>query len=257
MNASQVHCSNCGVLVPANDINIKTMTGKCVVCDHVFNISSHSQGTRDFDNSPPPRPKNISIESGMGNDLSGAKQDINPYFNYGESLHLKIRWFTPMLFVAIFFCIAWDSFLVCWYSVAFTQPNTPWIMIVFPICHVAVGVGLTYSTIASLFNSTHIIADQHVLSIKHGPVPWWANKELNAKDIRKLTIEQSDATYQNNRSRSSFKIVADVNGEEIQLLARIEHSHARYIAYQLAKQIKVDITSTEGNFRLADANPIH
>lgn len=146
-----------------------------------------------------------------------------------------------MLLGLIFFCIAWDSFLVCWYSVAFTQPDTPWIMIVFPIGHLAVGVALTYSTIAGLFNSTHIYADQHVVTIKHGPVPWWANKELNGKDIRKLTIEQSDTTYQNNRSRSSFTIVADVNGEETQLLTRIEHSHARYIAYQLAKQIKVDL----------------
>ena len=244
MSASQVHCSNCGVLVPADDINIKTMTGKCVACDHIFDIASPwSQENRDFDNSPQPRPKHISIESGSGNKSSFAQQDINPYFSYGESLHLKIRWFTPMLIVLIFFCIAWDSFLVFWYWAAFTQPNTPLtlIMVIFPICHVVVGVGLTYGTIASLFNSTHILISQHVVKIKHGPVPWWANKELNAKDIRKLMIEKSYPSHQNNGSQSSFKIVADVNGEETQLLTRLEHSHARYIAYQLAKQIKVDV----------------
>ena len=255
MNASQVHCFNCGVLVPAVDINIKAMTGKCVACDHIFDIASPSthndfdrgvtKRTRDFDNSPPPRPKNISIESGPANELSAGTKDVNPFFNnYGELLHLKIRWFTPMLFGIIFFCIAWDSFLVFWYSIALTQPNTPWIMIVFPICHVAVGVGLTYSTIASLFNSTHIIADQHVLSIKHGPVPWWANKELNVKDIRKLMIRKSHNTYQNHNSQISFKVVADVNGEETPLLNRLEQSHARYIAYQLAKQTKVDLKQT-------------
>jgi len=241
MNASQVHCSNCEVLVPAGDINIKTMTGKCVACDHIFDISS----PLTHNNSPPPRPKNISIESGPADDLSVATKNINPYFDYGDSLHLKFRWFTPAIFMLIFFCIAWDSFLVFWYWAAFTQPNTPLMMIIFPIGHLAAGVGLTYGTIASLLNTTHVFISQHVVTIKHGPVPWWANKEINVKDIRKLMIEKSNTTYQNNRTLSTFKIMADVNGEEKQLLTRLEHAHARYIAYQLAKQIKVDLASTD------------
>jgi len=240
MNASQVHCLNCGTLVPASDINIKTMTGKCAACDHIFNINSPSTNN---DNSPPPRPKNISIESGSRDDFPGTQQDSNPFFKHGESLYLKFRWFTPMLFGLVFFCIAWDAFLVFWYSTALTQADTPWIMIVFPIGHLAVGVGLTYSTIAGLLNTTHVYADQHVVSVKHGPVPWRGNKEIPAKDIRKLTIEHSLTAHRNNSSQSSFKIMADVNGAETQLLARLEHSQARYIAYQLAKQIKVDLTS--------------
>ena len=54
-------------------------------------------------------------------------------------------------------------------------------------------------------------------------------------------IRKSHNTYQNHNSQISFKVVADVNGEETQLLNRLEQSHARYIAYQLAKQIKVDV----------------
>jgi len=242
MNTSQVHCTNCSTLVPASDININTMTGKCAACDHIFKVNSPATHN---DDSPPPRPKNISVESGTGNGSPGAKQEIYPYFNHGESLHLKMRWFTPMLFGLILFCVVWDSFLVFWYSTALAHGNTPWIAIVFPIGHLAVGIGLTYSTIAGLLNTTHVLADQQVVTIKHGPVPWRGNKELNVKDIRKLTIEHSLVARQNNLPQGSFQIVANVNGEETQLLTRLEHSHARYIAYQLAKQIKVDVTSTD------------
>ena len=57
-------------------------------------------------------------------------------------------------------------------------------------------------------------------------------------------IRKSHNTYQNHNSQISFKVVADVNGEETQLLNRLEQSHARYIAYQLAKQTKVDLKQT-------------
>jgi hypothetical protein len=40
------------------------------------------------------------------------------------------RWFTPSVIFLVFFCIAWDSFLIFWYSMAFNSKHVPWIAVV-------------------------------------------------------------------------------------------------------------------------------
>ena len=235
MNSSQVFCANCDALISAENINIKAMAAKCSSCDHVFNLASPSLSKQldegfskdDLGNAAPARPKSITTETGFGGDL-----------------HLKRSWFSPMLFVMLIFCCVWDSFLFFWYSVAFTQPNTPWIMVVFPIGHVAAGVVLTYTVIAGFLNKTYIIADHLSISVKHQPVPWLGSKEIYAKDIRQLTIESDAYGNQyghNRRAMERFKIMADVNGEETKVLGGLGQSEARYIAFEIGKKIKVDI----------------
>jgi hypothetical protein len=99
------------------------------------------------------------------------------------------RWFNFAVLFLIPFCIAWNSFLIFWYSIALSG-NTPWIMAVFPIVHVAVGVGLTYYTLATLFNTTSIIAGQGILRIRHAPLPWMGNTELSTRDFSQLYCKE-------------------------------------------------------------------
>jgi len=99
-----------------------------------------------------PRPKEVSLQ----------KQ--------GDRLELSWRWFSWKYLPLVFFCVAWDSFLCFWYSMAFST-SAPWIMIVFPIAHVAVGVGLTYYTLAGFLNRSQVILDRTSFSVTHGPLP--------------------------------------------------------------------------------------
>ena len=117
----------------------------------------------------------------------------------------------------------------------------PWLMIVFPIGHVAVGVGLTYSVIAGFLNKTHIFADQHTVIVNHRPVPWLGNKEMNAKDINRLSLQRAASQNSSGRGYESFNVMADVNGEETKLLGGLQPSEARYIAHELSQLLKVDL----------------
>ncbi len=235
MSSSQVYCVNCDAFIPAVDINIKTMAAKCASCDHIFSIA------------PPANPDSRSyFDFGMGSELSGAFDGEPPRpkrilveSGPGTELYLKKRWFSPAVIALLIFGIAWDSFLVFWYSIAFTQPDTPWIMIVFPIGHLAVGVAITYTAIAGLINTTHIIADKYSISVRHRPIPWFGNKEIDFKDIRRLAVER-DTYNQHDTPTQQYKIMADVDGTEVKLLSGLEPSEARYIAYQFSKQVKVD-----------------
>src|SRR5690349_11378767 len=58
-------------------------------------------------------------------------------------LSVSWRWFTPAAFFLVFFCVAWDGFLVFWYGMAAKQ-GAPLVFFLFPLIHVSVGVGISY-----------------------------------------------------------------------------------------------------------------
>ena len=56
-------------------------------------------------------------------------------------------------------------------------------MIVFPIAHVAVGVALTYSTLAGFINHTDLEVTLDKLTTHHGPLPWTGQMSFPTKEI--------------------------------------------------------------------------
>ncbi len=107
----------------------------------------------------------------------------------GDGVELRLRWFTPAVWFLLFFVITWDGFLVFWYSIAL-RDGAPWIMAVFPIAHLAVGVGLTYFVVATFLNTTTVTATRDRLRVRHGPVPWVGNLELASDDLAQLFCKE-------------------------------------------------------------------
>lgn len=107
-------------------------------------------------------------------------------------LAVSYRWRNPVAYFLIFFCLFWDGFLVMWYGIGLTSGGgMPAMFFLFPLIHVAVGVGLTYYTICLFVNKTLIRADQRTLSVKHSPLPWpRGNKEMAVRDIQQLFVQE-------------------------------------------------------------------
>jgi len=127
-----------------------------------------------------PRPRNVTIQ----------KQ--------GDRVELSWRWFSRKYLPLAFFCIAWDGFLCFWYSIAFST-GAPWIMIVFPIAHLAVGVGLTYSTLAGFLNRSYVVIDKDTFSVSHAPLPWLGNLRVPVSQVKQLYCKEKrgkQTTYQ-------------------------------------------------------------
>jgi DNA-directed RNA polymerase subunit RPC12/RpoP len=104
----------------------------------------------------------------------------------GQSARIVRRWFSLKYVPMAFFCVAWDAFLCFWYSMAFSQANVPWIMVVFPIAHLAVGVGLSYATLAGFVNRTVLEVEREEISLWHEPLPWTGQKDLKTADVKQF-----------------------------------------------------------------------
>jgi DNA-directed RNA polymerase subunit RPC12/RpoP len=159
-------CPSCGGKVTVTQ---GTMRYKCEYCGNEFIIPQTTPQPEYQSTQRPrvPKPDDISIERD------------------GQAVRLVRRWFTWTLIPAAFFCVAWDSFLFFWYGMAFSG-KAPWIMIVFPIAHVAVGIGLTYSTLAGLLNRTYIEIDANEMAIWHDPLPWTGETKVPVREIAQL-----------------------------------------------------------------------
>jgi hypothetical protein len=165
-------CPRCGSEIQADDVNLANLVAKCRQCNEVFNFAG--QVDEPAGKQPAakhtervPQPPGVWIEDD------------------GDRRRIVRRWFTWVIVFLVFFCIAWDGFLVFWYSMVL-EGDAPWIMAVFPIIHLAVGVGLTYFTLAGLFNRTVVEVANGRLLVRHGPVPWPGNRDLDPLEVRQI-----------------------------------------------------------------------
>lgn len=134
-------------------------------------------------------------------------------------LNITYRWFSPIAFFLLFFCLFWDGFLVLWYGIGMATGDMPSMFFLFPLIHVAVGVGLTYYTICLFINRSHITTSQRILSVRHAPLPWpRGNKEIEVKNIEQLYVEEKTGS-----KGSKYHILRAMltDGEKITLLGNI------------------------------------
>src|SRR5215217_2640549 len=106
----------------------------------------------------------------------------------GGAVVIRRSWFSHLVWFLIIFCLAWNSFLIFWYSVmlgfAAGAPSPfKFIIILFPLVHVAVGLGLTYFVFCLLLNKTDVILRTDTLEIKTHPLPWRGNQMIPVTDL--------------------------------------------------------------------------
>jgi len=157
----------------------------------------------------------------------------------GTSAAIYQRWFSFKYIPMAFFCVAWDSFLIFWYSMALGQ-GLPWIFIVFPIAHLAVGVSLTYSTLAGFFNRTVLEVTRDELAIWFEPLPWLGEKKIKTADIKQLYCKEK-ATRGKHGYRYSYQLFAVTRDDhQLQLLSNLESPDiAQFFEQQIESWLKI------------------
>lgn len=177
-----------------------------------------------------PRPRNVTLR----------KQ--------GDQIELSWRWFSWKYLPLAFFCIAWDGFLCFWYSIAFST-GAPWIMIVFPIAHLAVGVGLTYSTLAGFLNRSYVSIDRKNFVVSHRPLPWLGNLRVPVNQVKQLYCKEKrgkQTTYQ-------LSVILK-DGRKRDLLSNLDSPE---IGFYMEHQIEnwLDITDQPVRGEIPDESP--
>lgn len=238
-------CPRCAARVPAADVNLERMVGKCAACDGVFRIEGQLQRSGRARIARPPA---ITVEG------ERAQEPGDPTYREGArrrapgTLRIARRWFNVGAIFTLGFSLVWNAFLVFWYATALSAPGAPWIMLVFPLLHVAVGVGLFYWSIASLLNRTTIVVDGRTLSVRHAPIPWPGGRDLDADRIQQLFV-RSSLHRGKHGTRTSYALCANVDGTSVDLVRGMSRlDEARYMEQLIEDHLSIvdDPTADEG-----------
>lgn len=228
-----MQCPRCLRQIPADDVNLQNLVAMCRPCNEVFSfargqampIKAGGLGSERLT----PRPASIHVE-----------EDTEPR-------RLWFAWFRPSIILLTFFCIAWDGFLVFWYTMAFKAPQIIWIMVLFPICHLAIGIGLTYSMLAGYLNRTVITLSSDLLNVWHGPVPWWGNCNLPCDQIEQLYC----TTEYRGRNSTQYALNALLaEGGKVKLLSADDLDMALFCEQKLEEWLQIEPEPVAGEVTL-------
>jgi hypothetical protein len=144
--------------------------------------------------------------------------------DFGDELTISYRWFHWSVLFLIPFCIAWNAFLVGWYALAGQMQGMPGAMrivfLVFPIGHVAVGLGLIYAVLTMLFNRTTIRVRHGELGIRHGPIFFPGNRTVSIDDLDQLYCRHETRRTSKGGSQTTHSLHARLkNGTAVKLLS--------------------------------------
>ncbi|MEM6368150.1 MAG: hypothetical protein AAF851_07575 [Myxococcota bacterium] len=220
----RVICPACGATVPSEQLNVARAIAVCSACEEVFGFAEQVPGSAhlpDATRAPVDMPANITA-----NHLNG------------ETV-LTWRWFDARFFLLLFFCAFWNGFLVLWYSIAFSQEDPPLLMLLIPVIHIAVGLGVGWYTLCGFLNRTTITAGWGKLKIRHGPLPWPGNVELDGRSVDQLWV-----TEQLRRSRTTHRRFFRLHlrtgrGEERRLLDFENERQALYVEQQIERALGI------------------
>lgn len=157
-----------------------------------------------------------------------------------------IKHFSPTAFFLLFFCIAWDSFLFFWYFGEASE-SMPLIHKIFPIAHVAVGIGLTYYTICLFINKTKISIQGGQLIVKDFPLPMGNSKVIPHDDITQFYVQEK-VTKNEDSSSISYILMAITKNKKLKKVIKglNEKEEGLYLEQELEKNLKIKPQPVKG-----------
>jgi len=111
-------------------------------------------------------------------------------------------------------------------------------MIVFPIAHVAVGVGLTYYTLAGFLNRSQLVIDRETFSVSHGPLPWLGYLRVPITQVEQLYCKGKPGQ---GNSAATFQLsVILKDGRKKDLLSNLDSPEiGTYIEHQIENRLSI------------------
>ncbi len=126
--------------------------------------------------------------------------------NHGSHIEIVRKWFEWRIVAITGFALFWDGFLINWYMNVAPRADT--MATYLPLVHVAVGLGVTYYAIAGWLNRTHILVGRGKVTVRHRPIPWFGNAEIDASKLKQLYAQERVIQSRRGRSTSTFEVRA-------------------------------------------------
>lgn len=232
----QMSCEVCHAPLRPEDVRLDLAVAKCHSCNAVYDLSGR-------------KARGLTVAASEQRKLVRAKAPLPKRFRVEDQdgmTRIRWRWFTPSHLFLLVFCILWNGFLATWYGISFAV-DAPLIMKLFPIIHVAVGVGLSYYTLTGFVNRTVIEVSRSQLTIHHGPLPWRGNMSEPGRQFTQLYGEENSRTNKGHTTFTYDLIALDREGRKVKLLSGLtEKDQVLYLEQTLERRLGIEDAPVDG-----------
>ncbi len=230
----QISCEVCRSPLRAEDVRLDIAVAKCHSCNAVYDLSGRKS-------------RGLSVPAAPIRPKASLPQRFRVEED-GVSTRITWRWFNPIIHIFLaFFCVVWDGFLFTWYGLTLSSEEVPLIALLFPLAHVAAGVGLTYYTLAGFVNRTTVDVSRNHLTIRHGPLPWPGNKELPGRQLTQLYGEEHTRTNKGQTTTTYHLLAVDRAGQKMKLLTGLEDKEqVLYLEQALERRLGIEDAPVAG-----------
>jgi hypothetical protein len=168
----------------------------------------------------------------------------------GSEIEIVRTWFGSQVLFITAFAVFWDGFLFSWYSMLGEfKGGMDSMFFYFPLIHVAVGVGITYYALCGWLNRTRITVGRGKVSVRHGPLPWFGNREMDSSAIKQLYAKEMISTSRNGTTVSYDLNALTRDGRSIKFVGGLENSdQALYIEQEIEKFLGVKDGPVKGEY---------
>jgi hypothetical protein len=192
-------------------------------------------------------------------------------FAGGAGLEIVKRWFDHNRTVGMsVFSMVWMGGMGymswAWYTARGTRPLWPINpnLAVMPLAIdallLAVGILLAYRAAAEWLNRTRITVNHEMLSVRHGPVPWWGNFEAAVSGLKELQVRKSRWGLGSGGGRPIYKHevhAAMADGRSRKLVGGFDsQGQAERVKEEIEKYLGLGPDLTEPKTRPRDANDV-
>jgi len=244
-----LRCPACDTPVLADDISLELKVGLCRPCNSSFDLQA-AEASEPVSKAPPARPRARPPEALM--DLSAPPKGVTVRTD-GEAIEVGWRWFRldPSFLFLCLWCVLWDGFLVVWYTLGIASfmagSSEALLVLVFPLLHVAVGIGMTYGLLARMVNRTTLRVDPMRIEVHHGPLFWPRPAVTPTQNVDQLYVVRGATRKQ---GATGYTLVARLqNRTSVELVKGVPTDvQARYIEQRLESWMGIDDVAVEGEY---------
>ena len=232
----KLSCKQCGREIAAKNINMERLIAKCDACNAVFGFADDVPGASAPAKARPKR----------------AKVPLPPGFQVedtGVGFRIIHRWWRPMFIFLAFFTVFWCGFLLFWYAIA-ASAEAPIFFFLFPLIHVAVGVGLAYFTLAGFINRTVIDVTGQELAVNHIPLPWFGARSHPVDELKQLYVVERTNSGKHGVRYSYDLCAVSRYGDQLKVLSGLQAvDQALYLEQTIEERLGIEDEAVPGEVR--------
>ncbi|MEP0355604.1 MAG: hypothetical protein ABJH06_06650 [Paraglaciecola sp.] len=164
---------------------------------------------------------------------------------FPDYMRISRKWFSGQVIFMTVFAIFWNGFL--WQFYADMGEEADVFSKIFPLIHVAAGIGISYYAIAGWFNKSNVFVSKETIEINHKPIPWFGNKKMKSADLKQIYTKEK-VTSGKNGTTVTYEVHAILNsGTNTKLLSGLEASEqALYIEQEIEKYLNIKNSPVRG-----------